>query len=575
MPRTQLEAMLHSCCNIHSQILSRPAPPVHTSDTSAVHSLLTTTTVLTAASIMATSISKFSGSAKVLKELQGLASFVSYEACFQQGTSMTTVSMENSMEAQYFGDPTDSDSIGLADQLVKGVGIFAGLYSEELLQSSVTTSDPSRLYNHGGGGGEELLRSTAPATLSSSGLVLVMKPELHCLGEDKKIVVGGTNGLKLSTMLASGLTQKAFEVNIKGRTLLSRSREILKNCKKALAIVSRHDSPYKAYMSSGLLPSGMCLDDYLLYIRQKMYVALLPPSIGNNKPDHCMMVSDTTPVASVASVAESSSDFGRNESLGYSDEGNDVLMNTMPDSYVFPGYLVFALLGPIVPPEMRPHQSHLIMTKPPVEDDTSEQSKRKSETDTAGSRKMHKVKVEKGVGRVKEEPGRNSSTSPTKTKGYTINQQLQIAAMAQSKMVIDNRVRTDLSDCIIAMQTNKVAGKKALIEELKFLITNTSSDDPDRSVYMKELKMLHHELGSALDELLLSEQSIIAAATLQIEAESTKTKNKSEGVTEVLNTDVIVDLTILSPAASGVTMENYDIHSFAGAADEASMAKND
>jgi len=217
------------------------------------------------------------------------------------------------------------------------------------------------------------------------------------------------------------------------------------------------------------------------------------------------------------------------------------------------------------------------MTKPPVEDDTtSEQSKRKSETtDTAGSRKMPKVKVEKGVGRVKEEPGRNSSTSPTKTKGYTINQQLQIAAMAQSKMVIDNRVRTDLSDRIIAMQTNKVAGKKALIEELKFLITNTSSDDPDRSVYMKELKMLHHELGSALDELLLSEQSIIAAATLQIEAESTKTKNKSEGVTEVLNTDVIVDLTILSPAASGVTMENYDIHLFAGAADEASMAKND
>ena len=263
------------------------------------------------------STSKFSGSAKVLKEFQGLAGFVSYEACFCQGSSMTTASMENMMEAQYFGDPADDDSIGLADQLVKGLGMFAGICNEELLQTSVTgtSGDPARGYC-GGGGGDVSIRSPTPTLMShsSSGLVLVMKPELHCLGEDKKIVVAGTNGLKLSTMLASGLTEKAFQVNIKGRTLLTRSREILKNCKKALALILRHDSPYKAFASTGLLPSGLCHDDYLLYVRQKMYVALLPTSVT------------TVDDSGVA--------------CGNGARNDDLICTTMPDNYVFPGYLV-------------------------------------------------------------------------------------------------------------------------------------------------------------------------------------------------------------------------------------------
>ena len=99
-----------------------------------------------------------------------------------------------------------------------------------------------------------------------TGFVLVMKPELHCLGEDKKNVVGGTNGLKLSTMLASGWTDKAFDSGIKGRMLLIRSKYILKNCKKALALILCHDSLYKSYASTGLLPSGMRIKDNFLYI---------------------------------------------------------------------------------------------------------------------------------------------------------------------------------------------------------------------------------------------------------------------------------------------------------------------
>jgi hypothetical protein len=118
--------------------------------------------------------------------------------------------MENQMEEQYFGNTEVDDSIGSADQLVRGLGIFAGIYNEEFLQNSVNGAAVR-------GGGGNLPQSPTP-----TGLVLVTKPELHCLGQDKEIIVEGTNGLKFSAMLASGLTGKAFDSAINGRTLLIR-----------------------------------------------------------------------------------------------------------------------------------------------------------------------------------------------------------------------------------------------------------------------------------------------------------------------------------------------------------------
>jgi hypothetical protein len=37
----------------------------------------------------------------------------------------------------------------------------------------------------------------------------------------------------------------------------------------------------------------------------------------------------------------------------------------MPDSWIFTGFIIFALLGPIVPSAMFPHRSELLMTAPP------------------------------------------------------------------------------------------------------------------------------------------------------------------------------------------------------------------
>ena len=130
-------------------------------------------------------MSKFSGTSKLHKELQGVVAFAAYEQCCKSD-AMTVTAIENNMEMLYFGDPADDDSIGLADQLVRGLGMFAGLFKEEE-RSTVTHSTV------GGGGGDDLLRSPPP----NKGMVLVMKPVLHCLGEDKRIVVAGTSGIRL------------------------------------------------------------------------------------------------------------------------------------------------------------------------------------------------------------------------------------------------------------------------------------------------------------------------------------------------------------------------------------------
>ena len=75
-------------------------------------------------------MSKFSGTSKLHKELQGVAAFAAYEKCCK-GDAMTVTAIENSMEMQYFGDPADDDSIGLADQLVRGLDMFGGLFKEK------------------------------------------------------------------------------------------------------------------------------------------------------------------------------------------------------------------------------------------------------------------------------------------------------------------------------------------------------------------------------------------------------------------------------------------------------------
>jgi hypothetical protein len=84
---------------------------------------------------------KFPGGTVLQKELQGFASFVSFQnACFRNGTAMTKITQEKVVAEQYFGNPDDPpDSVGLSQQLVEGTGLFANLYDTD--ETSQQTSN--------------------------------------------------------------------------------------------------------------------------------------------------------------------------------------------------------------------------------------------------------------------------------------------------------------------------------------------------------------------------------------------------------------------------------------------------
>ena len=97
---------------------------------------------------------KFSGSAFLQKELQGVAGFVAFQECHRRGKFTAKAVLEASMAAQYFGDPDDDDSIGLTEQLILGTGVFSGLYNEEPISTTTTkttntTASHHALYHNG------------------------------------------------------------------------------------------------------------------------------------------------------------------------------------------------------------------------------------------------------------------------------------------------------------------------------------------------------------------------------------------------------------------------------------------
>ena len=94
-----------------------------------------------------------------------------------------------------------------------------------------------------------------------------MIPEiLHCLHD---IIISVKNDCIDKTLL----TRRNLSnfVDIQPSTLFRHAKEVEANCKKALAICLAEDSPYRSY--DGIFPSGTNREDYLLWLRKKMYLA--------------------------------------------------------------------------------------------------------------------------------------------------------------------------------------------------------------------------------------------------------------------------------------------------------------
>ena len=473
----------------------------------------------------------FIGGAAVHKELQGFAAFLAYQSCHQDGGSITKAMIEASIGLKYFGNPNDADSIGLAEQLVSGVGVFASLYE----RSDTFGTDPR-------------LRTQAS---------LLMKPALHCLGSHVDIPVGGPQGITIPLLFQSKLWngkrskknptgRTAFQDQqqddrIKARTLLTRAQEITKNGKKALACVMSKHSPYRDYARTGNLPSGMVHDDYLQYVREKMYVVLNPDdeaavAIVDNHGDttgHVDNILDTTPPAGLL--------------LEIEEQPAAPQASTPGKMFTFPGYIVFALLGPIVENDsMLCYRSDLLMSSAPVYSTLVEKRtagrahRRKVDADANRKHRRHSddsydddsSRLTRTTTGTSEQDTSSPHPSLQPSAAATLSECIQAAGIAQSRIADKGKKKAKVNDRKIAMYLKKVAGKQSMIQETKYLIESTAHDDPNRQVFLLELRKLNLELAAAIDELTFAEEQII--------------EHELADASTVGNMDTMIDATITS-----------------------------
>ena len=162
-----------------------------------------------------------------MKKLQTLVAFTGYEQIFRN-ESMTTIQQAACMEKLYHGDGA-IDTVSLSQQAVQGLSLFRGLYYEQV---PVVTGGLS-------------------ASTGSDKVQLELKQVLHC--SNKRIVVAGAGGINRAVIASSTMQNR---VNLTGRKLLTFSQTAMRNCRKALSVVTHHDSPYKDCIKSGNLPSG-------------------------------------------------------------------------------------------------------------------------------------------------------------------------------------------------------------------------------------------------------------------------------------------------------------------------------
>ena len=135
----------------------------------------------------------------------------------------------------------------------------------------------------------------------------------------------------------------------------------------------------------------MSFQDYLFFVRKEMYTEL---QVSVRSSELVEVDQPEVPEGSTTTTTTPPPTA----------EKEPVLPAIMPENWVFTCFLVFALFGPIVRPEMRYYQSHLFMVRPKDGGD-----EKKVEIKTSAKTKKKRQKVE-----VKMEPGVYNRPSPTK-----------------------------------------------------------------------------------------------------------------------------------------------------------------
>jgi hypothetical protein len=104
---------------------------------------------------------------------------------------------------------------------------------------------------------------------------------------------------------------------------------------------------------------------------------------------------------------------------------------------------------------------------------------------------------------------RTSASDVVDLSVATLSECIQAAGIAQSRLAERGKKKAKVNDRKIAMHLKKVTGKQSMIQEQKFLISATAPDDPNRQLYLLELRKLQQDLASAIEELTSAEEQII------------------------------------------------------------------
>lgn len=200
------------------------------------------------------------------------------------------------------------------------------------------------------------------------------------------------------------------------------------------------------------------------------------------------------------------------ESPGVGDEA-EASEGAVPETWTFPGFLIFALMGPIVPDGMAAYRSELLMTTPQI--DAESKTTPIYGTPAGGRNSTRKqATVDASSRRAKRDKSNDCSDTGTSSSnkippGITLDQRIHVAAIAQSRMANLGKERSRIHDRILSRHRQKVKDMKSLISGHKFLISETESNDPKRPLYIEEFKRMNKELAKMMSDLAKAEDKVI------------------------------------------------------------------
>ena len=217
------------------------------------------------------------------KELQGLIAFKICEIFYDSGDSKAKKTLYQDLYRIYHGHtPSERHHISYASLAFEGASPFKGLLE--------TVETPSGSECH------------IPSSFTRE--------------PSRNVIVGKSFTLQLlkQAMLSAPLC-------VSGLSLWNRAKEILKNCKKAMAFAKEKFNPY------GSLKSGLNADDLWNHVLDKMYEYL----------------NQNTANAEVVQVENDDDDDDNDED----DEGGNVAPGVHPPTWYFRGFWTFQLFGPL------------------------------------------------------------------------------------------------------------------------------------------------------------------------------------------------------------------------------------